>query len=300
MEADRVGIRTLAAAGFNPRGMASFFQKMGERARLYGSGVPEILRTHPMSNTRVSEAMTRIAQYEHIPEASPEQEHEYRIMRARLRVLTDARSTEVVNYFKAQTPDNEDKLGEEVRQYGLALALYRSGRYTEATDILTELAEKRPDVVSYSLALADLLLAQGKRGPSLGVYKNLRQRFPDYQPLTLAYANALIQAEQPAQSRALLLGSDLISRKEPEAHRLLSSAARALERPAEAHYQMAEYHRLLREYRQALNQLDAGLRVENLSKADEARLKTAMAQLRNEVPKDFLKKYDRGETRYGS
>ncbi|MGB1580175.1 MAG: M48 family metalloprotease [Nevskiales bacterium] len=300
MEADRVGIRTLAEAGYNPKGMASFFQKMGERARLYGSGLPEILRTHPMSNTRVSEAMTRIAKYEHIPEATAEQELEYRLMRARLRVLTDPQSAEVVNFFKAQNADQQEKMDDQVRHYGLGLALYRSGRYKEATDLFTSLAEQKPDIVSYSMALADVLLAQGKRGSSLGVYKNLRQRFPDYQPLTLAYADALIQSDQPAQSRALLLGSDLLSRKEPEAHRLLSSAARALDRPAEAHYQMAEYHRLLREYRQALNQLDAGLRLDDLSKSDEARLKTAMSQLRDEVPKDFLKKYDRGDTRYGS
>ena len=39
-EADRIGIRTLAAADFNPDGMASFFEKMQRRSRLYGNQLP--------------------------------------------------------------------------------------------------------------------------------------------------------------------------------------------------------------------------------------------------------------------
>lgn len=299
MEADRVGIKTLAEAGYDPRGMASFFQKMGERARLYGSGLPEILRTHPVSNTRVSEAMSRVARYD-TPASNPAREREYRIMRARLRVMTEAQSAAVVDYFKASNNKDPESTDEEVRRYGLALAQYRSGRFDPAVELLNQLAEENPGVVSYSLTLADVLLAQGNRNTALGIYKNTQQRFPHYKPLTLAYADALIQSDQPARSRSLLLGSNLISSANPEAHRLLSLAARALERPAEAHYQMAEHHRLQGEYRQALNQLDAGLRLEDLSKADEARLATSMAQLRDEIPEDFLKKYDRGDIRYGS
>lgn len=297
MEADRVGIKTLAEAGYNPRGMASFFQKMGERARLYGSGLPEILRTHPVSNTRVSEAMNRIAKYP-TPETHPEQEREYRIMRARLRVMTESQSAAAVDYFKATNNSDPENTDDEVRRYGLALAQYRSGRLEPAVELLTTLAEDNPEVVSYSLALADALFAQGNSKTALGIYKNTLRRFPHNTPLTLGYADALIQSDQPAPARSLLLGSELISQREAEAHRLLSVAARDLDRPAEAHYQMAEYHRLQREYRQALNQLDAGLRLEKLGKSDEARLTTAMAQLRDEIPEDFLKKYDRGDLNY--
>src|SRR3546814_15294276 len=54
-EADRIGIQTMAAAGFDPEGMASFFGKLQPQARLYGNGVPEILLTHPLSTNRLAD-----------------------------------------------------------------------------------------------------------------------------------------------------------------------------------------------------------------------------------------------------
>lgn len=297
MEADRVGIRILAGAGYDPRGMAGFFQKMEERSRLYGSGLPEILRTHPVSNTRISEALSRIAQYDSQPITSQRLNREYRIMRARLRVLTATEASAAVDYFKAVNSDSTDPetTDEQVRLYGLALAQYRAGRFDVSIDILSELVDDYPDVVHYSIALADSLLARGRTQPALVIFERYRLRYPDYAPLTLAYAEALVQTGQPAQARAQLLGSGLIKLQEPELHRLLALAARDLKREAEAHYQMAEHHRLLREYPQALNQLDAGLRLDNLSNGDKARLMTAQQRVRKETPEALLKRYDRGE-----
>jgi predicted Zn-dependent protease len=60
VEADRVGIRTLSAAGYDPQGMADFFEKMGQTSRANGEGPPEFLRTHPVSVNRVAEAKSRI------------------------------------------------------------------------------------------------------------------------------------------------------------------------------------------------------------------------------------------------
>ncbi|WP_024889829.1 M48 family metalloprotease [Luteimonas huabeiensis] len=65
-EADRLGIRTLARAGYDLEGMASMFERMqavsrtnqgGERERL-----PDYLRTHPVTTTRISEARQRAEQ----------------------------------------------------------------------------------------------------------------------------------------------------------------------------------------------------------------------------------------------
>src|SRR6185503_16509831 len=60
-EADRIGIRTLARAGFDPKAMADFFSKMGHAMRKQGEGVPEFLRTHPIESTRIAEAKARAA-----------------------------------------------------------------------------------------------------------------------------------------------------------------------------------------------------------------------------------------------
>ena len=45
-EADRIGMKTLYDAGFDPMGMANFFQKLAAEYR-YASKPPEMLLTHP-------------------------------------------------------------------------------------------------------------------------------------------------------------------------------------------------------------------------------------------------------------
>ncbi|MGL5481000.1 MAG: M48 family metallopeptidase, partial [Aeromonas veronii] len=54
-EADRIGMKTLYDAGFDPMGMANFFQKLAAEYR-YASKPPEMLLTHPLPETRISEA----------------------------------------------------------------------------------------------------------------------------------------------------------------------------------------------------------------------------------------------------
>ena len=62
-EADRVGIQTLARAGFDPDAMGDFFARM-DRALRPGnddSNYPSLLRTHPVNTSRISDARSRAA-----------------------------------------------------------------------------------------------------------------------------------------------------------------------------------------------------------------------------------------------
>ncbi|MGH8122290.1 MAG: M48 family metalloprotease, partial [Rudaea sp.] len=62
-EADRVGIYTLAKAGFDPDAMADFFERM-QRALRPGfdeNDVPALLMDHPVTTERISEAKARAA-----------------------------------------------------------------------------------------------------------------------------------------------------------------------------------------------------------------------------------------------
>ena len=61
-EADRIGMQLLYDAGFQPMGMADFFQKLAATYR-YASKPPEMLLTHPLPETRIAEARTRAANF---------------------------------------------------------------------------------------------------------------------------------------------------------------------------------------------------------------------------------------------
>src|SRR5690606_33922930 len=61
-EADRIGIQTLARAGFDPTAMAGAFSALQKVMRVNGIDVPEFLRSHPLDTRRIAEAKARASQ----------------------------------------------------------------------------------------------------------------------------------------------------------------------------------------------------------------------------------------------
>ena len=61
-EADRVGLRTLVKAGFDPYASSEFLQKLADQTR-FSSKPPEILLTHPLPNNRLTDVRNRTLQY---------------------------------------------------------------------------------------------------------------------------------------------------------------------------------------------------------------------------------------------
>lgn len=62
IEADRVGIQSLARAGYDPLAMAETFATMQRVMRVNGIDVPEFLRTHPVDVNRIADAKARAVQ----------------------------------------------------------------------------------------------------------------------------------------------------------------------------------------------------------------------------------------------
>jgi predicted Zn-dependent protease len=52
-EADRVGLRYMARAGYEPEAAVAFWQRFAEKDK--GGGTPWFLRTHPLSETRIEQ-----------------------------------------------------------------------------------------------------------------------------------------------------------------------------------------------------------------------------------------------------
>jgi len=61
-EADRVGIQTLARAGFDPLAMAGAFQTLQKVMRVNGVDIPEFLLDHPLDTKRIADSKARAEQ----------------------------------------------------------------------------------------------------------------------------------------------------------------------------------------------------------------------------------------------
>src|SRR5882724_10092138 len=91
-EADRVGISTLARAGFQPQGMVDFFAEMQKNSSLNGyDKIPEFLLDHPLDLNRMTEAENRASQL-HVP-PRPES-RSYALMKMRLLAMQNNDGTD--------------------------------------------------------------------------------------------------------------------------------------------------------------------------------------------------------------
>lgn len=283
LEADRLGILTLSAAGFDPAGMSAFFHRLSQKGQLYGESLPELLRTHPVNTTRIAEAQSRAAA---LPPGQTQSSLDYRLMKVRAQVFSIELASETLSYFRAlhrQDPSLENR-------YGLALALGRNRAFDAAEAELLALLQQWPEQLNLQLSLGQLYTEAGHDAKALSQLGKTLQQHPRARPATLALAQAMLRHGQAPKARQLLLESELLLRNDPETFRLLALAARDMQESAEAHFQMAAYSRSRGDYVSAIRQLRNGLSLETLDPHDRKRLQGRLAQYNAEAPETEIRR----------
>jgi predicted Zn-dependent protease len=192
-EADRVGFQILKDAGFDPRGMASFFERLGKYNRLYDNNAPVYLRTHPMTTERIADIQNRLADapYKQVPDSL-----DFQLVRAKLRASA-GRADEAVAWFDAGL--KEQKYNSEAAQrYGLVEALLRAKQIPRAERELAQLKKLAPAHPMIEVVSAELKRAQGQDAAALAIYGTSLKLFPFHRALIYGYADTLLATRQYA------------------------------------------------------------------------------------------------------
>lgn len=157
-EADRIGIQVLQRSGFDPQAMPTFLEKLLDQAR-YSSRPPEILLTHPLPESRLSDTRNRANQMRPVVVQSSEDFY-----------LAKARTLGMYNSGRNQlTSDMLDEWAkgnvrqQRAAQYGRALQAMEANKYDEARKALQPLLSAEPNNAWY----LDLVptSTSGKRKP---------------------------------------------------------------------------------------------------------------------------------------
>ena len=291
-EADRVGIGVMAAAGYEPAAMATFFETMGRRTGSAGPNakIIEFLQTHPVTSARVAEAKARAASY---PVVRPVDSVSYGLARERLRVMAVPAGQSAAAYFS-----DVDALGTvspDYRHYGQAIALMQDHHPDEAVPILRDLVERHADVIDYYTALGQALLAAGDAQGSREVLSHAMDLFPRNTPVTVRYAETLMLAGNPKLAHAVLL--DLFNATAPTQAqiRLIAMAANAAGDTAEAYYYMAESDVQNGDLLLAINTLRIAIATPDLTPMQRSRFKARIDELKEYLPARTQAAIERGD-----
>jgi predicted Zn-dependent protease len=288
-EADRIGISALAAAGFDPQGMGSFFEVISRGMTPHEYRSPEFLRTHPVSSARIAEARGRARDYAPVHTTDS---INYGI--ARMRLIVDSKDTSeaAVSYFEREAYEYQS----DIERYGRAIAYLRAGRNSEANRIFEELANKDPKVIAYHIGLADSLLEMDLARESIAAFDRALELFPRNLPLVIHYAEALLRIGEPKRAHAMLL--DLLNNvpPTPEQVRMIARAATAAGEAAEANYYMAEYYFMVGDLVRGVSFLRRALQVPDLDEIQRIRFEARIDFIRDFMSEEQLQQLQRGRS----
>lgn len=203
-DADRVGMQIMNQAGYDPRAMPRFFATMNQKSQLNQTAnqfLPSFVRSHPLSNERLSESQSRAQRYDALP-LSKQQRHQ---------ALFD------LLYWRTQST------GEHVSETALTTAaknsvgaklalMYWYGeqqRFGEANEIYTELsalpaAQRQILEPLLSITQSQILTEQNKWQQAAELLESQQRLYPERRDLRLYLAEALTNSNQPAKAQALL------------------------------------------------------------------------------------------------
>jgi predicted Zn-dependent protease len=279
-EADRIGVSTMADAGYDPLGMASFFEWMGregpEPTRI---NAIQFLIDHPIFSDRVAEARDRAAQ---IGRIRHEDSLSYRLVKERLRsVAADPQIAR--QYYVNMLKNGGGKSIEE--RYGKDVAEIATRNPAAAIPDLQELVREYPKVTQFHGALGQAYLANNQPKESAVVLERAMILFPRNVPITIRLAETLMHSGDNKRAHMVLL--DLFNNVEPtpDQTRLIAKAANTAGDFADSYSYMAEFYLQTGNLNMASNQLQMALSLPGLDAVQRARYSARLEEVRAAMPK---------------
>ncbi|NDL65404.1 beta-barrel assembly-enhancing protease [Acerihabitans arboris] len=154
-EADRIGLQVLQRSGFDPQAMPDFLQRLSDRVR-YTTTPPEMLLTHPLPMSRLSDARNRANQMKHLVLDSSQD-----FYLAKARILGMYGSGAIVLDDDLIAGWKKGNARQQIAaQYGQAILFYQAKKYDDARRTLQPLLGKQPANVWFVDLMTDIDLAQ--------------------------------------------------------------------------------------------------------------------------------------------
>jgi len=279
-EADRIGIQTLAASGFNPQAMADFFERMHQASRFSaGEQLPGFLRTHPVTLDRVAESRDRALG---LPGRRLPDSGMFAHMRERVRVLTAAGPAVALRHYE-QTAMPGEALAARAWRYGKMLALMRAGRTEEAAEALAALQRSAEDFLPYRVAQVELAMANNQPAAASAQARELLKLYPANAALMTLLGEAELRVGHGAVTRALLGSEAHRPHPAPPVLELLARAAEQRGDKIEAYQMRAEYHVQNGRLELAMEQLRRASKLQPIAFAQLATIEARLRQLQDDL-----------------
>jgi predicted Zn-dependent protease len=260
-EADRIGMQTLVGSGFDPRGMPAFFLRLQQSSRYYGKGIPEFLRTHPVTVSRIADTRGRA---ENFPYRQYPDSIDYLLTKAKLRINTLKNNDDLVRYFSVRKNLGTSEQ-RAVARYGLGLLALKKQKFKRAEKNFQQLVNEYPNQPQYATALAKTALDARQYKVALKRYRQAQQNFPRNSAVKLEYITTLLKSGYAKKAYQALDNLNAKEKQQPNYFRLLAEAYGAQKQQAKSHRYMAEHYYATGQTRKAITQIKLAQKSKDLN-----------------------------------
>ncbi|CAK0778225.1 putative beta-barrel assembly-enhancing protease [Gammaproteobacteria bacterium] len=278
-EADRVGIQSLQRAGFEPRAMAGFFERLQKSSRYSVGTLPEFLRDHPVTESRIADSRNRAEQF---PYRQKEDSLTYHLVRARLKVRTLHTPAQGVQEMK-HALDSGSYRNAAAAHYAYTLALLANHDPGSAHAEVAHLLATDPERIPYLLTQADIEITTGNTAAALAIYRQAQRLYPNNPAVTVNEVQALLQANRPKEARDLLQSFMRDRSPDPAWYKLLARAEGESGNTPASREAVAEYLYLTGETRTAVHELHKAQTLPNMDFYTGSRIDARLKELEEEL-----------------
>jgi predicted Zn-dependent protease len=267
--------------------MPAFFERLQLANRLIDDpNLPEFLRTHPVTVSRIADSRNRAEQF---PRRRYEDSLSFELMRTKLKVSSMNKS-EAVKYY-LELLRTGDPRHDSAARYGYALALIQAGEYGKARAQIAQLLQGDSSQLAYLLAAARLNLLEGRTEEALTAYARAVVLYPEYRPVTLGYTKALLAAGQADKARRFLRKYAVDHEPDSAYYVLLAEAEGKAGSEVEAHIAMAEAHYLSGETGLARERLRFAQRSPQVDHYQRQRIEARLKEIERELKEEKKEKW---------
>lgn len=274
-EADRIGIQVLQRAGFDPEAMPTFLQKLADQSR-FSSKPPEILLTHPLPDSRLSDARNRASQMKAVVVQSSQ---DYYMAKVRALGMYSTGKNQLTDDLLNELAKGNARQ-QAAAQYGKAVQFLQANSYENAKKIIAPLLAKQPGNVWYLDIMTDINIGLKQPQQAINLLLAAGGAASSSPVVQLNLANAYVEAKQPANASRILNRYTWNHKEDPNGWDLLAQASAAQGLTDEEQAARAESLALAGQLDQAIRSLSSASANVPLGSLKQARYDARIDQLR--------------------
>jgi predicted Zn-dependent protease len=256
MEADTLGARYMASAGFDPKGAISFLKTLDQERALNPVDVPAYIMSHPITQERVANAelVVRSLGTMQPRTESPESLKKVQII---IRMNRPGREQVVKEYEKLvqQSPENAEA------RHLLGFAQQIQGQLAEAARNLEKARQLQPDNPGLQRDLGRLYSQQGDFAASRQAFDRALALEPN-EPLTFLYLGEMLEKSGDLRSAAgAYLNAQNLAPLWDRPPYKLGMVYGKLDRAGDGYYYLARAHALQDEDERAIADYEKSIKI---------------------------------------